>query len=607
MSATTVSSPSRAVIERTTAAPTLGAMVLRAAERHTGAALRHRDTSGWRDISYPELGQAAREIARGLIALGIEPRDPVAILSSTRAEWTLADCGAHCAGATVIPIYHTNSPGECQYVLDHSDARLVFCEDAEQLAKIEKVRDQLPRLELVVTFDGSGEMSLDELRARGAKVDPDAVDRAVASVTPDDVATIVYTSGTTGPPKGCLTTHRNCTATMRMYASQLQFDPEAPVVIFLFLPLAHSLARMTQMVTLDIGGTLAFWRGDPKLVLEDITDIRPTHLPSVPRVFEKIHTKALAGVEDGGRIKAMIFDWALRTGRQVRQQQRRGAPVSGLLRRRHALADHLVLSKVRGLFGGRLELALTGAAPIATDVLEFFDACGVLVLEGYGMTETTAAATLNTPSAFRLGTVGRPLPGTEVALAADGEILMRGPHVFAGYHKNPEATNEAFAGEGWLCSGDLGEIDGDGFLRVTGRKKDLIITSSGKNITPTNVESALRESRWISQAVVYGDNRPYIVALLTLDPDEARELAERCGVAPDVAAMADDARVRAEIQADVDEANGHFARIEQVKRFAILDHDLTQSGGELTPTMKIKRNVVYERYGETLDALYDAD
>ena len=604
MSATVASTPPHEALEWTTDAATVGAMVLRAADRHTGVALRHRDSGGWRAIGYAELGATARELARGLIALGIAPRDHVAILSSTRAEWTLADCGAQCAGATVIPVYHTNSPGECRYVLAHSDTRLVFCEDAEQLAKIEQVRGELPSLEHVVTFDGAGgTMSLDELRARGAEVDPAAVDRAVASITPEDVATIVYTSGTTGPPKGCLTTHGNCMATVRMYAAQLELKPD--MEIFLFLPLAHSLARVTQFVTLDVGGTLAFWRGDAKLVLEDITDIGPTHVPSVPRVFEKIHTKALAGVQDGGRAKELVFRAALRTGREMRERERSGRDPGFLLRHGHRLADHLVLSKVRGLFGGRLEMALTGAAPIAKDVLEFFDACGILILEGYGMTETTAAATLNTPSRFRLGTVGRPLPGTEVAIAQDGEILMRGPHVFAGYHKNEEATRETVGDDGWLRSGDLGRIDDDGFVSVTGRKKDLIITSSGKNITPTNIESALRESRWISQAVVFGDNRPYLVAMLTLDPDELPALAERCGVAADAETMAPDEAVRAEIEREVDAANSHFARIEQVKRFVILDHDLTQDGGELTPTMKIKRNVVYDRYRKVLEGLYD--
>jgi long-chain acyl-CoA synthetase len=264
-----------------------------------------------------------------------------------------------------------------------------------------------------------------------------------------------------------------------------------------------------------------------------------------------------------------------------------------------------VLRKVRDLFGGRVELALTGAAPIAVDVLEFFDACGVTVLEGYGMTETTAAATLNTVRELRLGTVGRPLPGSEVAVADDGEILMRGPHVFAGYHKDEVATRATFTDDGWLRSGDLGAIDADGFLRVTGRKKDLIITSSGKNISPTNLESALSESRWVSQAVAYGDGHPYVVAMLTLDPEEAPALAEHCGVSPNVATMVADPKVRALVQEDVEAANRRFARIEQVKRFILLDHELTQAAGELTPTMKVKRNVVYARYGDVFEGLYD--
>jgi long-chain acyl-CoA synthetase len=584
--------------------PTLGALLLRAAARYSGTALRHFADGAWRDVTYPELGRIAREIAGGLIALGIAPGDPVGVLSSTRAEWTMVDCGVLCAGAVVVPVYHTNSPGECLHVLGHSEARAVFCEDAAQREKILAVRDRLPRLEHIITFDDSGDLSLEALRARAADVPADAVDRAVAAVAPDDVATIVYTSGTTGPAKGCRTTHHNCVATIAMYEEQLDLLSGRPVVIFLFLPLAHSLARMTQMVALDVGGTLAFWRGDPKTVLEDLAETQPTHVPSVPRVFEKIHTRALSGVEDSGRVKAALMHWALEVGRRTRSHARAGKQPNALLRANHRLADHLVLSKVRGLFGDRLELALTGAAPISPEVLEFFDACGITVLEGYGMTETTAAATLNTTQRLRFGTVGPALPGTEVAIAPDGEILMRGPHVFAGYHRDPEATRATMTDDGWLRSGDLGTVDADGFLRVTGRKKDLIITSSGKNITPANLEASLADGRWISQAVVYGDNKPYIVALVTLDPEEAPALAARCGIDPDPVKMAADPGVRAAVQEEIDAANAGVARIEQVKRFAILDHELSQAGGELTPTMKIKRNVIYDRYRDAFEALY---
>ena len=591
---------------RTTGARTLVQMVLQATATHDGPALRFARGDGWAEMSYAELGVAVREIARGLIALGIRPGDRVSILSGTRPEWTLADLGSLCAGAVVAPIYHTNSPEECRYVLEHAGSRVVFCEDAEQAAKVEEVRHLCPELDHVVTFDGSGRdaLSLSQLRARGEAVAASAPDEVARLIQPDDTATIVYTSGTTGPPKGCRTTHRNCMATLEMYEHELKFGTGEPVV-FMFLPLAHTLARMTQMLVLDTGGTSAYWRGDPKLVLEDLAATRPTHLPSVPRVYEKVHTKAMAGVEEAGRLRQAIFHWALDTGRRVRLLERQGRKPGGLLGRRHALADRLVLSKVRGLFGPDIKLGLTGAAPIAKDVLEFFDACGVLILEGYGMTETTAAATLNTPEGFRFGTVGRALPGAELAIADDGEVLMRGPHVFGGYFRDDEATRATFTEDGWLRSGDLGSIDDDGYLQITGRKKDLIITSSGKNISAANLESALREIRWVSQAVVYGDNRPYLVAVLTLDPDEVPALAAKVGVEADPAVMARDERVRAELARDVKAVNEGFARIEQVKRFTILDRDLSQEDGELTPTMKVKRAVAYREFGDVFDALYE--
>jgi long-chain acyl-CoA synthetase len=327
------------------------------------------------------------------------------------------------------------------------------------------------------------------------------------------------------------------------------------------------------------------------------------YLPSVPRVFEKIHARALAAVEDASPARRRLFEWAVSTGGRVRAVERRGESAGPLLRTAARIADRLVLSRVRELFGGELRLGLTGAAPISREVLRFFDACGVLILEGYGMTETCAAATLNTPDAYRFGTVGRPLPGSEVAIAEDGEVLMRGPHVFAGYHRDAEATSDTFDGD-WLRSGDLGEVDEDGFVAITGRKKDLIITSSGKNISPTNLETALRETRWVSQAVVFGDNHPYLVALLTIDPDEVAALANRAGVPADLSAMVEDPRVHAVLQEAVDEVNAKFARIEQIKRFAILDHDLSQAASELTPTLKVKRALVNERYRQEFEALY---
>jgi long-chain acyl-CoA synthetase len=581
-------------------ATTLGRMILSAADRHPGAALRFKRDGAWTDITFPELGAIAREIAAGLIALGVRRGDRVAVLSSTRPEWTLADCGALCAGATVVPVYQTNSPEECQYVLAHSGARVVFCEDEAQVAKIAEVRDACPALEHVISFaPGDAELSLDGLRELGAAnrgADLDAI-----GVAPDDTATIIYTSGTTGPPKGCVVTHAACLATIEMYERRIDLGP-VPVV-FMFLPLAHSLTRITELFALDAGATMAFWTGDPARLLDDLRDAAPTHLPSVPRVFEKIHTAATSTLQEAGAARRALMRWALATGAEVRDVRVSGGSAGPLLRARHAVADRLVLSKIRDLFGSNLRMAMTGAAPISEDVLAFFAACGVPILEGYGMTETCAAGTFNTLEEHRFGSVGRALPGVELALAEDGEILMRGPQLFSGYYRDEAATRETLD-DGWLRSGDLGEIDPEGFLRITGRKKELIITSSGKNIAPANIEGALRESRWISQAVVYGDNRPYLVALLTLDPDEAPALAAKVGCEPDPARMAVHPAVRAELQAAVDAANARFARIEQVKRFALLERDLTLGDGELTPTLKVKRRVAYERYRDVFDGLY---
>jgi long-chain acyl-CoA synthetase len=586
-----------AVLSDITTARTLGEVALGAARRHAGDALR---APGRPPIGYDALGDAVREIAGGLAALGVERGDRVGILGGTRPEWTLADFGALCAGAVVVPVYHTNSPEECEYVLAHAGVKTLVLEDAKQAAKIAKVRASLPELEHVIVMEGEAEgaLTLAELRARGAGTT--VADERVATVAPDDPATIVYTSGTTGPPKGCVLTHANLLSMAGAYIDRLDLRASPPV-LFQYLPLAHVLARMVSIVGLDTGGTLAFWSGDAKRIVEDIAAAAPTHVPTVPRLLEKIQTRA-QGQAQG--VRGQIFARALATGERVSRRRREGGRVGIGDRVRHAVGDRLALSKVRAVFGPNAPIVVTGAAPIGVDVLDFFDACGILVLEGYGMTETCAAATLNTPSERRVGSVGRPLPGTEVATGDDGEILMRGPHVFAGYHRNPDATAAVMKEGGWLASGDLGHVDGDGYVHITGRKKDLVITSSGKNISPELIESALRESQWISQAVVAGDRRSYLVALVTLDPDEAPRLAAEVGAPTDLAALAADDRVRATIEADITAANQRFATIEQVKRFAILPRDLSQADGELTPTLKVKRSVVYDRYSGEIDRLY---
>jgi len=583
---------------------TIGEMVLTASQRHSGVALQYKRGGSTAYVSYPELGTISTEIARGLISLGIGTGDRVAILGLTSAEWTLADCGALCAGAVVTPIYHTNSPQECAYVLENSDARVVFCENDEQAAKIEQVRDRCPALEHLVMFGSANReaLTLDGLRQLGSEVPPEAVPERLQSMSPDDLATLVYTSGTTGPPKGCMLSHDNFLSTVRMYGQELRFDDSHS--LYQFLPLAHVLARVAQMVVLGVGARIIYWSGDPAKIVDELAETAPTHFPAVPRIYEKIHGAVVSRVADGPAPQRRLFDWALRSGERARRSLRARRQPDLLTDVQYRLAEPLVLSKVRQVFGPNLEAAIVGAAPVAKDLLEFFDACGVLVLEGYGLTESCAAATLNIPDAVRFGTVGKPLPGTEVSIAPDGEILIRGPHVFKGYFKNPAATEEVLDADGWLHSGDLGAIDHKGFVTITGRKKDLIITSSGKNITPVNIESELRNDRYITEAVVYGDRQPYLVAMLTLDRDESRKLADRLGIDSDPATIAAEPRVHAEIQKEVDAVNAKFARIEQVKRFAILDRDLTQADGELTPTLKVKRSFVYDKYADLFAGLY---
>jgi long-chain acyl-CoA synthetase len=584
----------------------MASLVLQAAATHRCTAMKYPAGDRWRETTYAQLGDQVREVAKGLIALGVEPGDRVAILSNTRSEWTLADFGAICAAAVVVPVYQTNSAEECRYVLEHARATTIFCENDDQIAKLDEIRDELPAMRHVIRFEGESEgaMTLAQLVELGADVTDEQLDDRVASIGEDDVFTIVYTSGTTGPPKGCMLTHANLRAAIDAAEAIIEFVTDDEVV-YIFLPLAHVLTRLVQMIAIDAGAQLAYWHRDPKRIVADVGEISPTILPSVPRVFEKIYTAATSKVEAAGGVKAKLFWWAVGVGRKVRERERKGGHSGLLLHARYRLADKLVLHKVRELFGGRIKVAITGAAPIDADILSFFHACGVWVLEGYGMSESSSLSTLNTISEHRLETVGRPVRGCEVKIADDGEILLRGPMNFTGYHRDDEATAQAIQ-DGWLLSGDLGELDADGYLSITGRKKDLIITSSGKNISPSNIENSLKLSRWVSQAVVYGDRKPYLTALVTLDPDELQALAEKVGAdAADAAALAAHAGVREEIQLCVDEANRRLARVAQVKKFDILERDLSQEEGELTPSLKVKRNVVYERHAKRFAKLYE--
>jgi long-chain acyl-CoA synthetase len=566
-------------------------------------ALRQKRDGEWHDVSYAEVGEAVSEIGRGLLALGVEPGERVCILCNTRPEWTYCDFAISAAGATVVPIYPTNSPHECEWVAGNSEARAIICEDASQVAKIVAVRERLPGLRTIVVIDPAGDVAdavpLDEVRERGRGVEESALEERAAAVTPEDAFTFIYTSGTTGPPKGCVLSHGNYRDVLNMCETidVVQRDES----VYLFLPLAHAFALLIQLLTIDVGGTIAYFGGDPKAIVPELAETKPTYFPSVPRIFEKIYTLASTNIKE--KISEDQFDAMVALGVKVRELQARGEPVPPELQTPFDQADEQVFAGVRAIFGGRLRQAVTGAAPIAKEILEFFYAAGVPVLEGYGMTETATVATYSTIAQHKFGTVGRPLPGVEARIADDGELLLKGANIFGGYYRNDDASFGAIV-DGWLHTGDLGSIDEDGYVSITGRKKDIIITAGGKNLTPANIENDLKQSRWVSQAVMYGDRRPFPVALVTLDPEEIGPWAKEQGLSDDPAALSKEPKVHELIQGVLDKVNERYAQVEQVKKFAILDHDLSQETGELTPTLKVKRNVVNEKYANIFDSLY---
>ena len=548
----------------------------------------------------------AREIGLGLIDLGIQPGERVCLLSTTRIEWTYCDFAISSAGAVVVPIYATNSPEECEWVAGNSEAVAVVCENAAQVAKIVAVRERLPELRTIVVIDPPGAtadaIALDDVRERGRSRDAAELEARAAAVTPDDTFTIIYTSGTTGPPKGCVLSHGNYRRTLDMCETLGVLKGEEE--IYLFLPLAHAFALLIQLLAFDVGDTLAYWGGDPNQIVPELQEIRPTYLPSVPRIFEKVYTLVMASQppEAQERMKA-----AAKLGMTVRDMQLRGEPVPPELQEKFDEADEQLFKNVRAVFGGRVRHAVSGAAPIAKEILEFFYGCGVPVLEGYGMTETSTVSTYSTLEEHRFGSVGKLLPGVEGRIAEDGELLLKGPNIFQGYYKNDDASFGAIV-DGWLHTGDIARIDEDGYVFITGRKKDIIITAGSKNLTPANLENDMKQTRWVSQAVMYGDRRPYPVMLITLDEEQVVPWAKEQGIEDtSIPALARHPKVRELIQSELDRANAKYAQAEQIKRFFILDHDLSQETGELTPTLKVKRNVVNEKYADAFAALYEGD
>jgi len=564
----------------------------------------------WENLTWRQYGEAVRELALGLLALGRAKRDAVALLSQSRAEWMQADFAILSAGCVTIPVYPSYTPEQLAYIVNDSDARTLIVENQEQLAKALSVRGKMDRLAEIVVIERSagqdpGVLTWEELRRRGRDAAGGfarTLEQRLKETRADDLASIVYTSGTTGSPKGVVQTHGNHMATMRALG-QIWAVGEGDKDL-LFLPLAHSFAQACAYFGVFSGVVTAFAENLDK-VGENLRETSPTYIASVPRVFEKVYARILAGVEAGSHGKKKIFYWALGVGRRVSQAEQAGRPIPLGLRLKHRIAHKLVFSKLHAALGGRLRFANSGGAPLSKEIAEFFHAAGILILEGYGLTETCPALAVNRVDAFKFGSVGKALPGVELRIAPDGEILARGPNIATrGYWKKPEATAEVFEAGGWFHTGDIGRIDADGFLYITDRKKDLIVTAGGVNIAPQNIENLLKTDPFVSQAMVHGDRRPYPVALVTLNPEELAKFAREQGISGSDAEIAKHPKIVERVGRIVGAKNAELQSYAQIKKFAILPGDFTQENGDLTPTLKVKRKVVAEKYQSLLESLY---
>lgn len=576
---------------------------------------RYYHAGKWQEVTWAACGDRVRAMASGLISLGLEHGERVALLARTRPEWMEFDLAVLASGAITVPIYPSNLADECGYIIWNSGATVVCVEDRQQLAKVRQVQQygfepggqpQQLALRQVLTIEETGEpgaMSLQQLMERGRSLPASTLRQRRSRVGRDQLATIVYTSGTTGPPKGVMQSHGNHLAAVES-VGQLGMSV-AGDTDFLFLPLAHSFARLIEYLGLAQATVTAFARGLDTLV-EDMREVRPHIIPAVPRVYEKIFSRIQAGREGSSRLKRSLLDCALAVGRRRSEHIQRGVALSPVLALQAALADRLVLAKIRSVLGGRVKFLVSGGAPLAPEIAKFFHASGLLILEGYGLTETTPILTANRPDRFKFGTVGPPIPGVELKLAADGEILAKGPNLALGYYQRPDATREAWDEEGWFHTGDIGAIDADGFLSITDRKKDLIKTSGGKFVAPQNVENLLKTQPHISQAVLVGDGRKYCVALLTLDFDEVQTWAakEHILLPADRSQWAAEPRVEALIAAEVAAANRRLASYETVKYHRILPHDFSVESGELTPSLKAKRKLVTQKYCDLIEGMY---
>lgn len=588
----------------------------RAAQRGSRPAQLVKRGGHWQAITWQAMLETVRGIAQGFIALGVQPGERVGILAHSRAEWVQCDLGIMAAAGITVPVYPSLLPDQVAYILRHAEVACVCVDTATQLEKVLQVRGEVPSLRRIVVLEPLAcaaasavsevaLISLQELLVQGQSEASSAALLATRlhSLTPEHEATYVYTSGTTGPPKGVVQTHGNHLFMVQSCAVIL--GAQEGDVHLLFLPLAHSFARLESFLGLYVGLTTAFAESLDTLAA-NMREVRPMFVFSVPRVYEKLYARVQAAGTSGSAWQQKLFAWCVAIGRRVSllQQRRQAVPLG--LRVPHLIAHQLVFKKLHQLVGGRLRYFISGGAPLAQEIAEFFHAAGILILEGYGLTETCPALTANRYDRYKFGTVGPALPGVELRLAADGEILARGPNIARGYYKRPKATTEVFLEDGWLATGDIGEIDAEGFLRITDRKKDIIVTAGGKNIAPQNLENLLKTDPYISQAMVYGDRRPYLTAVLTLDLEETRRYAEAHGIAAETSQeLAVQPQIKQLVTERIHTLNAQLASYETIKKFVLAPTDFTTESGELTPTLKVKRKVVTEKYHALIEQLYE--
>ncbi|MFF0282508.1 AMP-dependent synthetase/ligase [Rhodococcus aetherivorans] len=573
-------------------------------------AFRYPKGDGWESVTWRQVGERVDTLAAGLIALGVQPQDPVAVASSTRYEWVLADFAVMCAGAATTTIYPTTNAPDVAFIVANSGSGVVVAEDRTQVDKLVAHRADLPKVRTVVVIDGEGDgdwvISLADLEDKGRKLLAESsrvVADRVDAIRPEQLASIMYTSGTTGKPKGVLLPHSGWTYTAAAVDAVNILGPDD--LNFLWLPLSHAFGKVMLALPLQIGFTTVI-DGRVEKIVENLAVVHPTFMGAAPRIFEKAHARIEAMIAEEGGAKKKIFDWALGVGLRVSQARQEDRAPSRLDRLRYRLADRLVFSTIKERFGGRLRFFVSAAAPLDRAVAQWFDAAGIIILEGYGLTETSAASFINRPYAYRLGTVGWPFPGTEVRIAGDGEVLLRGPGVMDGYHERPDATAEALEPDGWFHTGDIGELDADGFLRITDRKKDLFKTSQGKYVAPSAISATFKGiCPYASEIVVYGESRPYCVALVGLDAEAITEWADKNGMAGrEFGEIARDERTRELIAGCIDRLNDRLNRWEQIKKFTVLDRELSIEAGDLTPSMKLRRKLVVDNFADRIEQLY---